>query len=75
MNIEERTIGEQIKQLAGLRGYSLKGLREEYNKLYNTSYSDSTFSRKLKKDEVIPYGDLQKFGKILGFKVKLELID
>lgn len=76
MNIvlEDKPIGEQIKFIAKDKGYSVKALQDQFNDLCNTNYSQQSFSRKLNQNK-LSYDDLINFGKILGFKVKLERID
>lgn len=74
VDLEERSIAEQIKFLATYRGYTLKTLGEEFNRRFGTKYVQQSFSRKLS-NHAISYDELKQFGEILGFKVKLELID
>lgn len=74
VNLEDRPISEQIKFLATYRGYNIKTLGEEFNRRFGTKYVQQSFSRKIKIG-AIDYDDLKKFGDILGFKVKLELIE
>ena len=73
VNLEGRPLSEQIKFLATYRGYTLKTLGEEFNRRYGTKYVQQSFSRKIN-SEAINWDDLNRFGEILGFKVKLELI-
>ena len=74
VNLEERSIAEQIKFLATYRGYTIKTLGEEFNRRFGTKYVQQSFSRKIN-NHAISYDELKKFGEILGFKVKLELLD
>lgn len=74
VNLEERPLAEQIKFATTYRGYTLKTLGEEFNRRYGTKYVQQSFSRKIN-NEAIDWGDLKRFGEILGFKVKLEFID
>ena len=74
MNIEERTIAEKLKGIAAYRGYNMKNLCEEFNKKFGTNFVQQSFSRKLN-NGAIRYDELEQFGDLLGFKVKLELID
>ena len=74
INFEERSIAEQIKFLATYRGYTLKTLGEEFNSRFGTKYVQQSFSRKIN-NGAISWEELKQFGDILGFKVKLELVD
>lgn len=66
------TIGDKIKRVAAYRGYNLKTLGEEFNQRFGTKYVQQSFSKKIN-DGAIRYDELEQFGDILGFKVKLEL--
>ena len=74
IDLEQTTIAEQIKRIAGFRGYNMKTLCEEFNKKFGTKFVQQSFSRKLN-GGAIRYDELKQFGEILGFKVKLELVD
>lgn len=74
VNLEERPIAEQLKFLANYRGYTLKTLGEEFNRRFGTKYVQQSFSRKLN-NNALNWDELKQFGDILGFKVKLELVD
>lgn len=73
INLDGRPLAEQIKILTTYRGYTMNTLREEFNRRYGTKYVQQSFSRKIN-NEAIDWEDLNRFGAILGFKVKLELI-
>ena len=47
MDLEERTISEQLKFLAAYRGYTMKALCDEFNKRYGTKFVQQSFSKKL----------------------------
>lgn len=74
VNLEERSLAEQIKFLAAYRGYTLKTLGEEFNRKYGTKYVQQSFSRKII-NQAISWNELKQFGEILRFKVKLELVE
>ena len=74
VNLEERPIAEQIKFLATYRGYTLKTLGEEFNRRFGTKYVQQSFSRKIN-NRAFNWDELKQFGDILGFKVRLELVD
>lgn len=74
VDLEERSIAEQIKFLATYRGYTLKTLGEEFNKRFGTKYVQQSFSRKIN-NRAISWDELKQFGDILGFKIKLELVE
>lgn len=76
MNIDfaKRSIVDQIKVIAKYRGITQDTLREKYNALNGTNYSKQSFSNKMVGGR-IRCDELQKIGEILGFEVKLELID
>lgn len=74
VNLEERPISEQLKFLATYRGYTLKTLGEEFNRRFGTKYVQQSFSRKIN-NSALNWDELKQFGDILGFKVKLELVD
>lgn len=74
IDLKELTIADQLKRIAAYRGYTLKTLGEEVNKRYGTNYVQQSFSRKINTG-AIRYDELKQFGEILGFKVKLELIN
>ena len=74
MDLEERTISEQLKFLAAYRGYTMKALCDEFNKRYGTKFVQQSFSKKLITGAV-RQNELKKFGENLGFKVKLELVE
>lgn len=70
----ELSIGELIMRYAKLRGLSQAALREEYNQKFGTEYNQPAFSRKLIRG-AIRWDELNHFGEILGFKVKLVSTD
>ena len=74
MDFEKVTLAEQIKRIANFRGWNMNKLREEYNKKFGTIHIQQSFSKKLIRG-AIRYDELKQFGEILGFKVKLEMID
>ena len=74
MDIEQRTIAEKLKGIAAYRGYNMKNLCKEFNQRFGTNFVQQSFSRKLN-GGAIRYDELEQFGEILGFKIKLELID
>lgn len=74
VNLEQTTIAEQIKRIAAYRGYTLKTLGEEFNRRFGTKYVQQSFSKKIN-NGAIRYDELKQFGEILGFKVKLELVE
>lgn len=74
VNLEQRSLAEQIKFLAAYRGYTLKTLGEEFNRRFGTRYVQQSFSRKINSN-AISWDELKQFGDILGFKAKLELAD
>ena len=72
LELEQTTIHEQIKRIAGYRGITIKALGEEVNKRYGTRYTQQSFSRKLN-NGAVRWDELKQIGEILGFDVKLEL--
>lgn len=74
IELEQTTIAEQIKRIAAYRGFTLKTLGEEFNRRYGTKYVQQSFSKKIN-NGAIRYDELKQFGEILGFKVKLELVN
>ena len=74
VDLEQTTIAEQLKRIAGYRGYNMKNLCEEYNKKFGTNYIQQSFSRKIG-NGAFRFDELQQLGEILGFKVKFELVD
>lgn len=74
VNLEQTTIAEQLKRIAAYRGYTLKTLGEEFNRRFGKRYVQQSFSKKINAG-AIRYDELKQFGDILGFKVKLELVD
>lgn len=74
INLEQTTIADQLKRIAAYRGYTLKTLGEEFNRRFGTRYVQQSFSKKINAG-AIRYDELKQFGDILGFKVKLELVD
>ena len=74
IDIDQRSLVEQVKFVANVRQCSIKDLGEKFNRLQGTSYSSPSFSRKLNKGN-FNFDELQGLGEILGFKVKLELVD
>lgn len=71
-DLEKTTIADRIKRIANYRGYTLKTLGEEYNRRYGTKYVQQSFSKKINAG-AIRYDELEKFGEILRFKVRLDL--
>lgn len=74
MNNEQIPLQREIKAIAARRGMTLDKIREEYNEKFGTNYIQQSFSRKLS-NGAFRYDELQNIGEILGFKVKLELVD
>lgn len=74
LDLENRSLPDQVKMLAAYRGYTLKALGEEFNKRYGTNYVQQSFSRKLK-NRAITWDELQQLGNILGAKVVFELLE
>ena len=74
VDITERPLIEQIKFAVGFRGYTMKTFGEEFNLRRKTNYSPPSFSRKLNNGN-FNFDELQTVSEILGFKVKLELIE
>lgn len=74
VDLNQRSLVEQIKIVATIRGCSLKELGEKFNGKNGSTYSPPSFSRKLNKGN-FNFDELQQLGEILGFKVKLELVD
>ena len=74
VDLEQTTIAEQLKRIAGYRGYNMKNLCEEYNKKFGTNFVQQSFSRKLGKGN-FNFDEMHQLEKILGFKVKFELVD
>lgn len=72
VELEQTTIAEKLKRIAAYRGYNLKTLGEEFNRRFGTKYVQQSFSKKINSG-AIRYDELEQFGDILGFKVKLEL--
>lgn len=73
-DISERSLVEQIKFMANIRKCSIKNLGEKFNQCCGTNYSPQSFSRKLGKGN-FNFDEMHQLEKILGFKVKFELID
>lgn len=74
IDITERPLIEQIKFAVEFRGYTMKTFGEEFNLRHKTNYSPPSFSRKLNNGN-FNFDELQTISEILGFKVKLELIE
>ena len=74
VDIGQRSLVEQVKFVATVRQCPIKELCEKFNLQNSTSYSPPSFSRKLNKGN-FNFDELQKLGAILGFKVKLELVN
>lgn len=74
MDLNGRSLVEQVKFVATFRQCSIKDLGEKFNRRQGTNYSAPSFSRKLNKGN-FNFDELQGLGEILGFKVKLELVD
>ena len=74
VDLEQRSLVEQLKVIATIRNLSMKKLGEKFNECNGKNYSPPSFSRKLN-NGLFYFDELQKLGNILGFKVKLELVD
>lgn len=74
VDITERPLVEQIKFAVSFRGYTIKTFGEEFNRLRKTNYSPPSFSRKLNNGN-FNFEELKTISEILGFKVKLELVE
>ena len=74
LNLENKSIGEQIKIITLFRGLTMKHLAEELNKRFGTKHFQQTISKKIKTN-VFSYNDLKQIGEILGFEVELKMID
>ena len=74
MDFEKIGLSEQIKRIANYRGWNMNQLREEYNKKFGTNYIQQSFSKKINRG-AIRLDEFEQFGDLLGFKVKLELIE
>ena len=74
MDFDKTTLAMQLKAITRYRGFTIKKLCAEYNQKNNTNYVPQSFSRKIS-DEAFKFSELQKLGEILGFKVKIELIE
>lgn len=74
MDFEKVSLAEQIKRIANYRGWNMNKLREEYNKKFGTNYIQQSFSKKLNRG-AIRLDEFEQFADLLGFKVKLKLID
>lgn len=75
MDLLERPFVEQLKRVAAYRGYTLKKLGEEFNRREGTDYNQQSFSRKVNNQRAITLVELRQFAEILGFKVKLKLLE
>ncbi len=71
-NLTQRTLIEQIKFIIKQKKITITNLADEFNKLQNTNYVQSSFSRKLNKGN-FNLNELQRLGDILGFEVELKL--
>ena len=74
VDVDQRSLVEQVKFVATVRQCSIKDLGEKFNRQQGTSYSAPSFSRKLNKGN-FNFDELQVLSEILGFKVKLELVE
>ena len=74
VDITERPLIEQIKFAVSFRGYTIKTFGEEFNRRRETKYSPPSFSRKLNNGN-FNFEELKTISEILGFKVKLELVE
>ena len=74
MDFEKISLAEQIKRISNYRGWNMNQLREEYNKKFGTNYIQQSFSKKLNRG-AIRLDEFEQFADLLGFKVKLELVD
>lgn len=75
MNLEQRSLCEQIRYIVKLKNLNFKDLALEVNEHLGTKYTSSSLSRKLNNNRTINLDDLKTLADILGFKVKFELID
>ncbi len=74
VDITERPLVEQIKFAIGFRGHTVKSFGEEFNRRRGATYSPPSFSRKLNNGN-FNFEELKTISEILGFKVKLELVE
>ena len=74
VNLNKLNISEKIKVAAKCRGLHLTKLAEEFNHLYGTKYSASSFRNKLN-NGALSYDDVEKIGAILGFSVEIKFED
>lgn len=74
LNFQGLSNGEKIKRIAAFRGLTNIKLGKEFNKRFGTKYSESAFNRKLR-DNSISFSEMEQFGQILNFDVKLVLRD
>lgn len=74
MNFEKTTLQEQIKRIANYRGLNMNQLREAYNQRFGTNYIQQSFSKKINRG-AIRLDEFEQFADLLGFKVKLELVE
>ena len=74
MDFEKISLAEQVKRIANYRGWNMNQLREEYNKKFGTNYIQQSFSKKLNRG-AIRLDEFEQFADLLGFKIKLELVE
>ena len=74
MDFEKIGLAEQVKRIANYRGWNMNQLREEYNKKFGTNYIQQSFSKKLNRG-AIRLDEFEQFADLLGFKIKLELVE
>lgn len=74
MDFEKTNLQEQIKRIANYRGLNMNQLREAYNQRFGTNYIQQSFSKKINRG-AIRLDEFEQFANLLGFKVKLELVE
>ena len=74
VDFERATVGEILKRVAAYRGYTMKELAVKFNQKFGTKYTPQTFSKKLI-NGAVRYDELQQFGELLDFQVKIILND
>ena len=74
MDFEKTPLQEQIKRIANYRGLNMNQLREAYNEKFGTNYIQQSFSKKINRG-AIRLDELEQFADLLGFNVKLELVN
>lgn len=74
MDFEKTPLHDQIKRIANYRGLNMNQLREAYNQKFGTNYIQQSFSKKINRG-AIRLDEFEQFADLLGFKVKLELVE